>query len=136
MIDIGSLALTLSLVVAVYAVVISLVGALQRRRDLIASGEHAAFAVWGMTVVAVAALLHLLGSHDFNVEYVASYSSSTLPWNYTITALWGGQKGSLLFWQLILSSITAMVLLQNRDRNRDLMPYVTAVLMMTSVFFL
>jgi len=70
------------------------------------------------------------------MEYVASYSSTTLPWNYTVTALWGGQQGSLLFWLLILTSVTAVVLLQNRERNRDLMPYVTAVLMTTSVFFL
>jgi len=35
MIDIGSLALALGLVVAAYAVVMSLVGVLRRRRDLI-----------------------------------------------------------------------------------------------------
>ncbi|MBI1815513.1 MAG: heme lyase CcmF/NrfE family subunit [Deltaproteobacteria bacterium] len=136
MMEIGALALALGLVLAVYAVLMSLVGGLQRRRDLIASAEHAAFAVWGVTVIAVAALLHALVIHDFNLEYVASYSSSTLPWNYTITALWGGQKGSLLFWLLILSSISSIVLLQNRDRNRDMMPYVTAVLMTICVFFL
>ena len=134
--EVGALALTIGLVCAVYAVVISLAGAFTRRRDLIASGEHAAFAVWGTTVIAVAWLLHARVSHDFNVEYVASYSSTTLPWNYTITALWGGQKGSLLFWLLILTSMTSIVLLQNRERNRDLMPYVTAVLMTISVFFL
>ena len=87
-------------------------------------------------VVAAAALLHALVSHDFSLEYVASYSSSTLPLNYTITAFWGGQKGSLLFWLLILTSITSVVLIQNRRKNRDLMPYVTAVLMTVSVFFL
>jgi len=136
MIDIGSLALALGLVVAAYAVVMSLVGVLRRRRDLIASAEHAAYAVWGLTVIAVAYLLQLLVTHDFNVEYVAAYSSTTLPLNYTITALWGGQQGSLLFWLLILTSITSVVLLQNRERNRDLMPYVTAILMIVSVFFL
>ena len=79
MIDIGSLALALGLALAAYAVVMSLVGALRRRRDLVASAEHAAYAVWGLTVIAVAYLLQLLVTHDFNVEYVAAYSSSTLP---------------------------------------------------------
>ena len=134
--EVGALALTIGLVCAVYAVVMSLAGVFVRRRDLIASAEHASFAVWGLTLIATAWLLNALVSHDFNIEYVASYSSSTLPWNYTITALWGGQKGSLLFWLLILSTITSIVLLQNRERNRDLMPYVTAVLMTICVFFL
>ncbi|HVN84913.1 MAG TPA: heme lyase CcmF/NrfE family subunit [Candidatus Binatia bacterium] len=134
--EVGALALTIGLVCAAYSVAMSLAGGFLRRRDWVASAEHAAYATWGLTLIAVAWLLNALVSHDFNMEYVASYSSTTLPWNYTVTALWGGQQGSLLFWLLILTSVTAVVLLQNRERNRDLMPYVTAVLMTTSVFFL
>ncbi len=136
MIELGALALHLALVLAAYAVVISCAGAWRRRRDLIASGEHAALAVWGAVLVAVLALLHALVIHDFRLEYVAAYSSSTLPLAYTVAALWGGQAGSLLFWLLILTSITAVVELQNRDKNRELMPYVTAVLMTIACFFL
>ena len=134
--ELGPLALHLGLVLAVYAIVTSLVGVWWRRRDVIASGEHAAFAVWGCVIVAAATLLHALSIHDFRIEYVAAYSSSTLPLYYTVAALWGGQKGSLLFWLVILTSITAIVELQNRHRNRELMPYVTAVLMGIATFFL
>ncbi|MFN8643116.1 MAG: heme lyase CcmF/NrfE family subunit [Candidatus Binatia bacterium] len=134
--ELGPLALHLGLVLAIYAVVASLLGVRWRRRDVVASGEHAAFAVWGCVVVAAATLLHALASRDFRLEYVAAYSSSTLPLYYTVAALWGGQKGSLLFWLLILTSITAIVELQNRHRNRELMPYVTAVLMSVATFFL
>ena len=135
-VELGPLALHLGLVLAVYAIVTSLLGAWWRRRDLVASGEHAALAVWGCVVVASAALLHALAMRDFRIEYVAAYSSSTLPLYYTVAALWGGQKGSLLFWLLILTSIAAVVELQNRQRNRELMPYVTAVLMAVATFFL
>jgi cytochrome c-type biogenesis protein CcmF len=135
-VELGPLALHLGLVLAVYAIVTSLIGAWWRRRDIVASGEHAALAVWGCVVVAAATLLHALAIHDFRIEYVAAYSSSTLPLYYTVAALWGGQKGSLLFWLLILTSITAVVELQNRQRNRELMPYVTAVLMAIATFFL
>ena len=134
--ELGPLALHLGLVLAIYAVVTSLLGVWWRRRDVIASGEHAALAVWGCVIVAAAVLLHALASHDFRIEYVAAYSSSTLPLYYTVAALWGGQKGSLLFWLLILTSITAIVEMQNRHRNRELMPYVTAVLMSVATFFL
>jgi cytochrome c-type biogenesis protein CcmF len=102
----------------------------------VVSAEHGAIAVWGLTLVAVADLLRALVSHDFNIAYVAHYSSSTLPLHYTIAALWGGQAGSLLFWLLILTSMGAVVLFQNRHKNRELMPYVTATLMVVALFFL
>jgi cytochrome c-type biogenesis protein CcmF len=136
MVDVGALALAVAGVLALYATVISLAGVYWRKRDFVASAEHAALAVWGLTVIAVAALLHALATHDFNIEYVAHYSSSTLPLQYTVAALWGGQAGSLLFWTLLLTSMAAVVLLQNRYRNRELMPYVTAVLMLVALFFL
>ncbi|HEX7408641.1 MAG TPA: heme lyase CcmF/NrfE family subunit [Candidatus Binatia bacterium] len=136
MVDVGSLALVIGLVLALYAVGMSLAGAYWRKRDFIASAEHAALAVWGLVTIAVAALMHALVTHDFSLEYVAHYTSSTLPLQYVIAALWGGQAGSLLFWLFILTSMTAVVLLQNRERNRELMPYVTAVLMIVAIFFL
>src|SRR5215475_1549796 len=135
MIELGPLAINLAFVLSAYAVVISLIGAWRGRRDFVASAEHAVLAVWGAVLVAVAALLHALVIHDFRLEYVAAYSSSTLPLYYTVAALWGGQKGSLLWWLLILSSISAVVVLQNRHKNRDLMPYVMAVLMTVALFF-
>jgi cytochrome c-type biogenesis protein CcmF len=136
MVDVGSLALAVAAVLALYAVGMSLAGAYWRRRDFVASAEHAVLAIWGLVVLAVATLLHALVTHDFSLAYVAHYSSSTLPLRYTIAALWGGQAGSLLFWTLILTSMSAVVQLQNRQRNRELMPYVTAVLMLIAVFFL
>ena len=136
MVDVGSLALVIGFVLALYAVGMSFFGVYSRRRDFIASAEHATLAVWGMATIAVAALVHALVTHDFNLEYVAHYSSSTLPLQYLIAALWGGQAGSLLFWLFILTTMAAVVLLQNRERNRDVMPYVTAVLMIIACFFL
>ena len=108
MVDVGSLALVIGLVLALYAVGMSLAGAYWRKRDFIASAEHAALAVWGLVTIAVAALMHALVTHDFSLEYVAHYTSSTLPLQYVIAALWGGQAGSLLFWLFILTSMTAV----------------------------
>src|SRR5712692_6960476 len=130
----GTLALYLAFVLALYAIATSLWGALQRRSVWVASGTHAAYAVFGCVGVAVVALLHALVTRDFNVEYVAAYSSSTLPLRYTIAALWGGQKGSLLFWAFILTFFSIIVQLQNRAKNRELMPYRTATLMISAIF--
>jgi len=136
MIELGRLAVCLALLSAAFSVVMSSVGALRRRSDLIRSGSHAAYATFGLVVVAMAVLLRALLQHDFSLEYVAAYSSSTLPTQYVIAALWGGQKGSLLFWSFMLTFFTTLVQLQNRERNRELMPWVVAVLMVVAVFFL
>jgi cytochrome c-type biogenesis protein CcmF len=134
--DIGRLATCLALLFAVYAVVAAIAGGLRRRLDLIRSSEHAAYVVFGFVLIAIVVLVRALLQHDFSLEYVASYSSSTLPGHYAFAALWGGQKGSLLFWAFILSVFSTIVHVQNRQQNRDLMPWVTATLMTVSAFFL
>ena len=136
MIEIGVLSLRLGLCVAVYAVVAALLGARTRRADLVASSRHATYVVNGLVVLASIVLLRALLTHDFSLEYVAAYSSTTLPVRYAVAALWGGQQGSLLFWALLLTSMSTLVLLQNRRRNEALMPFVIATLMVTAAFFL
>src|ERR1051325_7753608 len=136
MTHLGPLALFFAFILAIYAIVTSLWGAARSRLNWIASGVQAAYAVFLCVTVAVIALLHALITKDFNVEYVSSYSSSTLPLQYTIAALWGGQKGSLLFWTFILTFFSTIVHVQNRSKNRELMPYVTATLMVIALFFL
>jgi cytochrome c-type biogenesis protein CcmF len=134
--ELGRLAICLALICAVFSVGASIRGALARRADIVRAGTHAAWAVFGLVALAVVILLRSLLTHDFSLEYVAAYSSSTLPTNYVFAALWGGQKGSLLFWIFMLSLFTAIVQWQNRERNRELMPWVTATLMTVAVFFL
>src|SRR5881628_418642 len=134
--EVGRLAVCLALLFAAYGVLAGVAGGLGRRAPLVRSAEHAAYAVFGLVVIATAILLRALLRHDFTLEYVAAYSSSTLPTQYTIAALWGGQKGSLLFWSLLLTLFTTIVQVQNRERNRALMPFVTATLMTVAVFFL
>src|SRR5215475_862933 len=97
MTHIGTLALYLALVLTLYAIATNLWGVRRRQSAWIISGVHAVYAVFGCVLMAVIALLYALLTRDFNVEYVAAYSSSTLPLQYTVAALWGGQKGSLLF---------------------------------------
>jgi cytochrome c-type biogenesis protein CcmF len=134
--EIGRLAICLALFCALFSVGAAVTGAIRRRRDIVRSAERAAYAVFALVVVAAGILLHALLTHDFSLEYVAAYSSSTLPTNYVVAALWGGQKGSLLFWALVLTFFSTLVHWQNRERNRELMPWVTATLMTIASFFL
>ncbi len=134
--DVGYLILITALVISVFGIVVGFLGGKQRNTKLIASSFNAVYAV-ALLVLAAAALLWygLLGDH-FELTYVWNHSERALPAFYKFSALWGGQAGSLLFWCLLLSGYSAIVAISNRNRLQVLMPYVNAVLLVTSLFFL
>jgi cytochrome c-type biogenesis protein CcmF len=134
--DIGYYSLVAAFLLCAYSILAGVAGAKLRRADLVESSERATVGVIFLIFTATGVLLHGLLTHNFEMEYVAHYTSSTLPARYCISAFWGGQAGSMLFWLVVLGVYTTIVLLQNQNRNRQLMPYVNSVLMGTSLFFL
>ncbi len=133
---IGQLALALALLLALYSIGANIFGIRKQRAEVLTSARHALWAMAAMVALAAGALWCGLLRSDFSLEYVASYSSTTLPTVYKITALWGGQQGSLLLWTLLLSVFTGIVAFQNRERNWEISPYVLIVLAGVAVFFL
>lgn len=136
MILLGELSLWIALLMTGWAATVSFAGGGLRRPDLVASGERATYASTLFVVLASAGLLTALVTHDFSLRYVASYTSANLPFVYTVTAFWGGQAGSMLFWCLILSLYGAIAVFSNRKSNRDLMPWVTGTIATVLFFFL
>jgi cytochrome c-type biogenesis protein CcmF len=53
--------------------------------------------------IAFVALVSCFVNDDFSVAYVANHSNSLLPWQYKVSATWGGHEGSFLLWILIMS---------------------------------
>ncbi len=136
MADLGTLCLLLALVTSAWAVVASYNGWRARLGELVLSAERAVHATWVLVALAVVSLEYCIFTDRFDLEYVASYSNRALPAVYKITALWGGQAGSLLFWEFILITYAAVIVLTNRRRNRVLMPLVVTTLLTVSTFFL
>ena len=134
--QLGSLSLLIALLLCVYSIGANLYGARKQRTDFLASARHALWAMCALVTLAVIALWSGLLSSDFSLEYVAAYSSTTLPTPYKFAALWGGQQGSLLFWTWLLSIFTSIAAFQNRRRNPEIAPYAAAVLALVAVFFL
>ncbi|MGH7672961.1 MAG: heme lyase CcmF/NrfE family subunit, partial [Gemmatimonadales bacterium] len=104
----GHLALWLAFLVGLWGAVTGFAGGIQGRADLQQSARHAVYAMCGALVVAVVCLEVAIFRHDFNVEYVAAYTSRNLPTFYLWSALYAGQKGSLLFWAAVLSVFAAL----------------------------
>jgi len=134
--DVGYSCLIGAFALSIYSILAAVAGARKRRADFVESSERAVVGVFFLIVFASGILLHGLATNNFQIEYVAHYTSTTLPLSYRLAAFWGGQAGSLLFWLLILNIYTIVALLQNQNKNRQLMPYVSSTLVGTSLFFL
>ena len=136
MIELGHYCLIASLLVCAYGMVAAIVGGVQKNLPLVRSAENSIIAHFTILLAASFCLWYLLLSDNFQVEYVANFSATDIPTRFKFTAFWGGQEGSLLLWALVLSFFSFLVVVQNRHRNRDLMPYTAAVLLGTIGFFM
>lgn len=133
--DIGLIALSLAFILTVYATGTSVYGG---RRDLpvwIISARNASLLVFPLLTISVLSTLYSLYIMDFSLAYVADVSSHAMSPFLRLTALWGGQQGSALFWAWIMSGFVMGVLLRKWERDQELMPYVIAVSMLTTAFF-
>src|SRR5213083_3295280 len=135
MAQIGQFALALAWVVTAYSIVASLLGIRLKHDNLIASGRNAALGTFVCITTAIACLGYLFAVSDFSIKYIAAHSNRDLPIYFKVSSIWGGQEGSLLFWGWILTVYSALVVIQNWRKHSAMMPYVTAVLMSTSLFF-
>ncbi len=133
MADLGYFSLALALVVALFSLLAALLGA-RGRPELVAAARNGTFALLGLTSLASAVLAYAFLSHDFSLEYVASYSARGMSTVYTLAAFWAGNEGSLLFWSWVLALMAAIVLWQKP--RRDFLPYILAVVAVNQAFFL
>src|SRR6202050_4152622 len=134
--NLGQLSLAIALILAFYSIAANIYGARRNAPDVLASARHAIWAMTAMVAIAAISLWVGLLTSDFSLEYVASYSSTTLPTIYKITSLWGGQQGSLLLWTLLLTTFTSIVAFQNRRRNPEIAPSALVTMAVVAIFFL
>ncbi|PYO74608.1 MAG: cytochrome C biogenesis protein [Gemmatimonadetes bacterium] len=131
----GHLSLWVAFLVGLWGGITGFAGG-AHRRDLQQSARHATFALFGALLVAVISLEIAIFRHDFSLEYVAAYTSRNLPTFYLWSALYAGQKGSLLFWATVLSLFAMLVQLMTSGRHRVYLPYVAAVTCAVATFFI
>lgn len=87
--------------------------------------EYLKIAAYISAAFVIAASLYLwflIFSNDFSIQYVAAYSSTTLPTMYKISAFWAGQQGSFLFW-LFVHSIAGTILIFRKTPTESLKIY-------------
>ncbi|MBN2343705.1 MAG: heme lyase CcmF/NrfE family subunit [Deltaproteobacteria bacterium] len=88
-----------------------------------------------MGTVAAIVLVFLLVTHDYRVTYVRGYADRTMSLGFLVTALWGGQQGSLMFWAVLQSWFAAAMAFWLHTKDRDVFRTSMGVMGAIAIFF-
>ena len=132
----GGVALNLALGCSILSIITLI--AYNRTLDhrLFLTGQRLGLAISFFVFISTFILGYQLFTSNFDIDYVARYTSYETPNIFKISALWAGQSGSLLFWLFILSIFNTITIIQNQDRHLNLMPWVIITMSAIQLFFL
>jgi cytochrome c-type biogenesis protein CcmF len=134
--SLGTFLLLASFVVCAYAVAASVAGARRGSRRLIESSVGAFYLITALMTVASGVIVHAFVTNNYAIKYVQHYSDSAQPLAYKIASYWGGLDGSIMFWVFLLGIFGTIAVYTNRERHRELIPYVVAVISAVEMFFI
>ena len=127
--SLGNFLLLASFVVCAYAIATSVAGARRRSRRLIESGIGAFYLICAIMTVASAVMVNAFVTDDYSIKYVAALLGRVAAARSTRSpSYWGGLDGSIMFWVFLLSIFGSMAVYVNRERHRELIPYVVATI--------
>ncbi|MBK7453101.1 MAG: heme lyase CcmF/NrfE family subunit [Anaerolineales bacterium] len=125
-----------SFLVAFYSVVAAVYGATKKSPALVESARRAMLLTFPLISIGALSLIYMLVNDHYEVSFVYEVTSRSMPTYLKITAWWGGQAGSLLFWSFLLSAFASAVTLRKWDRDIEFLPWVIMVCSVTLMFFL
>ncbi len=129
MAQLGQGILTLALALSVLGIGFNIFGEWRGIPELSLAGVRAVVGVTLLVAVAAALLLTAFVVHDFSLAYVSGRSSTHMPFRYVVTAFYGGQAGSLLYWTLLAGILGSIAFVRNRSSFPRLVPYASATLL-------
>jgi len=139
--ELGSMLTGLALAAALYAAGAVAWSIHRGDRRWWASGRNAIVASAALLGLALTALLVAFLDDQFSIRYVAQHSSRDLPLYLKVSAIWGGQNGSLLLWaflQTLFAAVLASLDVESAgaaEENRILIPWATVFLSLIAAFF-
>ncbi|MDW8299167.1 MAG: cytochrome c-type biogenesis CcmF C-terminal domain-containing protein [Anaerolineae bacterium] len=134
--ELGFIATFLAFLAALYAAGVAFHSVRVRDDRLLLSARNAALATFPLLGVSLGTLLIALLTQQYQIAYVWNVTDPNTPTFFRVTALWGAQAGSLLFWSGIMSAFAFGTIVLNWHGQRRLMPYVIVYTMLTLAFFL
>jgi cytochrome c-type biogenesis protein CcmF len=132
----GFAALGITFLISLFGIGSAVYGALKNEAKWVNSARNAMLLTWPLITLSAFSIIYLLVTGQYQVEYVAQVTSNSMPLYLRITALWGGQAGSLVFWAWLMSAFASAVTLRKWERDREFLPWVIVVSLVTLAFFL
>ncbi len=126
-IELGYFAVITALMVSIAGILAPVIGLKTGNHGWIRAGRQAVTVNFILLSLGCGALIYSFLSRDFSVKYVVMNSNSRLPVFYTISALWGGHEGSLLFWAWILAAFAALAAWTHWKTHPATMPYLLII---------
>src|SRR4030043_2318048 len=134
--NLGYATLVITFLISIYGVIAAYFGARRNSTALVDSARNAMLLTFPLLTISALSIIYLLINGHYEVQYVTEVTSNNMPLYLKITALWGGQSGSLLFWSWLMSAFASAVTLRKWDRDREFLPWVILVCLITLAFFL
>ena len=128
--------LSITFLVTLYSVFAAIYGESRKIPAMVESARRAMLLTWPLLSLTAGVLIYLLVNNHFEVQFVYEVTSRSMPTYLKVTAWWGGQAGSLLFWSWLMSAFVSLVTLRKWDRDREFLPWVIAVACITMAFFI
>src|SRR5215208_484745 len=128
--------LVISFLTALYSVFAAIYGERTKNPSMVESARRAMLLTWPLLTLTAGILIYLLVNNHYEVQFVYEVTSRSMPTYLKITAWWGGQSGSLLFWSWLMSAFASLVTLRKWDRDREFLPWVIVVACITMAFFI
>ncbi|MCK6540368.1 MAG: cytochrome c biogenesis protein CcsA, partial [Anaerolineales bacterium] len=134
--DFGFGVLLVAFLASLYSVIAALYGEFNKIPAMVESARRAMLLTWPLLTLAAGILVYLLVNDHYEVKFVYEVTSRAMPTYLKVTAWWGGQAGSLLFWSWLMSAFASLVTLRKWDRDREFLPWVIVVASVTLAFFI
>jgi len=132
----GYLALALAFLLAVFGLMAALFGVILKEPTWIKFARSALLLIFPLVTISLVILLLMLAGLHFELGYVYSVTSRDMPLYMRLTALWGGQSGSLLFWSWLLAGFSLFFGLRKWRQENDILAWALVVVFFTLGFFL
>src|SRR4030065_1794823 len=134
--DFGFGAILITFLISIYGVFAAIYGVRKNKPAWVDSARNAMLLTFPLITLSALSIIYLLVNNHYEIEYVANVTSNSMPLYLKVTALWGGQAGSLIFWSWLMSAFASAVTLRKWDRDREFLPCVILVSLVTLAFFL
>ncbi len=107
----------LTFLLAVFSVGAAVAGYFNKSDRWVETARLSMRLTFPLITLGVFALTYLLVTGHYELQYVYSVTSNSMPFYLKVTALWGGQAGSLVLWSWLMSAFASAVTLRKWERD-------------------